>query len=353
MSEVGFRASDLLTAPLTPLYVGAMRVRNLGFDFQILPVEGPSAVVVSVGNLSAGGTGKTPIVSYLVRELTARGLPCGIVSRGYGGETKFPAKVSPDGKAVTARRFGDEPTWLAHHHRDVPVFVGADRVAVAEKLMTESKVKVIVADDAFQHRYLRRDVDIVLLDASQPRWHYRSLPMGRLREGFASLSRARYVFLTKTNLASAENLRWLRHRVAVEKSRAAFDVFEFEWVISGFTALGSDAPPSPLSDAKVLLVSGIARGSTFADSARSTLGPARVLGHLEFADHHSYSADDFAMIEREADRLSVDAIVVTEKDAVKMDGLWSPKIPCLVSRLQARPTGDLRMVYEEIGRLAR
>lgn len=353
MSSGGFRAIDVLAAPFAPLYAGVMSLRNLAFDTRVLRASGPSVPVVSIGNLSAGGTGKTPIVSFLVSELKKLGLTCGIVSRGYGGETRDASFVIPDGAPATARKFGDEPTWLAHHHRDVPVFVGADRAAAAEKLESEMKVKVILADDAFQHRYLRRDIDIVLLDASQPRWHYRSLPLGRLREGFASLRRARYVFLTKVNLASSENLQWLRARVALEKSRSNFDVFEFEWVIAGFTSLGSEAASSSMKGTRVLLVSGIARGSAFAESVRAAIGSTQIAGHLEFADHHAYEPADFAMIESEAARLGVDAIVVTEKDAVKMNGIWSPKIPCLVSRLEARPTGDLRMVYEEIRRLAR
>lgn len=353
MSGDGFKASDVLTAPLAPLYAGVMKLRNLAFDSNLLPVGGPSIPVVSVGNLSAGGTGKTPIVSLLVEQLTGRGLKCGIVSRGYGGETKGPAFVAPDGTSESARLFGDEPAWLAHRHREVPVLVGADRRAAAEKLASERKVDVLVADDAFQHRYLRRDVDVVLIDASQPRWHYRTLPLGRLREGFASLKRARYVFLTKTNLAAPADLQWLRQRIAVEKARSKFDVHEFEWVITGFSPLGTESAPAAMSGARVLLVSGIARGAAFAASVSISVGAGAVAGHLEFADHHRYSSDDLALIEKEAERLGVDAVVVTEKDAVKLEGIWRSKVPCYVSRLQARPTGDLRHMYEEIGRLAR
>ncbi|MES2962486.1 MAG: tetraacyldisaccharide 4'-kinase [Bdellovibrionota bacterium] len=357
MSGSGFRSTDVFTAPFASVYAGVMRARNFAFDSKLLPVDGPEELIVSIGNLSAGGTGKTPIVSMMVGELSKRGLSCGIVSRGYGGETTEAAPVWPDGQSATAKKFGDEPTWLAHRHRDVPVYVGADRAAVAKKLASEMKVDVIVADDAFQHRYLRRDVDIVLLDASQPRWHYRSLPLGRLREGFGSLARARYVFLTKTNLATGDDLQWLRQRVAQERSKmtglSRFDVFEFEWVISGFVPLGSEDPPSTLKGTRVLLVSGIAKGSAFADSVRQVIGTLQIAGHLEFADHHRYTHADLGRIMEKAETLGVDAIVVTEKDAVKLEGFWHPKIPCLVSRLEARPTGDLRLVYEEIDRLAR
>ncbi len=351
-SDEGFRFSDLLLAPFAGVYSCAMRSRNAAFESKILPVGGPDVGIISVGNLSAGGTGKTPIVSLLVGEVTKLGVKCGIVSRGYGGETKEPTFVIPDGQATTAKRFGDEPTWLAHRHRDVPVFVGADRVATAKKLASEMKVQLIFADDAFQHRYLRREMDIVLLDATQPRWHYRSLPLGRLREGFGSLARARHVFLTKTNLAPGDRLQWLRRRVAAEKSGAHFDVHEFEWIIAGFSQLGSDAPPAMLKRTRVMLVSGIANGAAFADLVRQTIGNADVAGHVEFADHHRYSTADLERVEKEADRLKVDAIVVTEKDAVKLGG-WQPKLPCLVSQLVARPTGDLRTVYEEFRRLAR
>lgn len=330
-----------------------MKLRNFAFDQGLLLVRGPNVPVVSVGNLSAGGTGKTPIVSLLVSGLASRGSKVGVVSRGYGGETKESTRVPSDGSPSSAARYGDEPTWLANRHPDVPVYVGADRAEAAQKLTEENQVDLVVADDAFQHRYLRREADVVLVDASQPAWHYRSLPFGRLREDFSALRRARYVFLTKTNLASVNELKWLRHRVDAEKSKARFDVYEFEWALAGFVPLASPtSTPSLLKQAKVLLVSGIARGNAFKDLVASTIGTAPLAGHIEFNDHHRYSQTDLARIESEAERLGVDAIVVTEKDAVKL-GSWQPKTACLVSRLTARPTGDFEKVYEEIRRLGR
>src|SRR5690606_2868820 len=120
-----------------------------------------------------------------------------IVSRGYGGSEKGPARVPSDGKVKTAARFGDEPAWYAAKFTDVPVVVGADRVQ-AGKFMAAgdvgAKVDVVIADDAFQHRRMKRVLDCVVLDASAPRWHYRPLPVGRMREPFSSLLRAGAIF---------------------------------------------------------------------------------------------------------------------------------------------------------------
>jgi tetraacyldisaccharide 4'-kinase len=350
---------EALLAPLASLYAGIMRVRNVGYTRGWLPSYEVGVPVLSIGNLTAGGTGKTPLTELFVGALLARGVRVGIISRGYRGTGTGAERVRPEAGAEGARRFGDEPTWLAGRFPTVPVYVGTDKVAVCQKLLSENSVDLIVADDAFQHRRLRRAFDVVVMDASEPAWHYRQLPLGRLREGFASLGRAHAVFLTKVNLAEPSHLAWLREQAgrvgpADRSGQSALGfklhVFEMSYRIQSFHQLATGSTRS-ISGERVLLVSGIARPATFPLLVKDAAPEAEIVEHLVFADHHPYTADDFAKIEAKALALKANRIIVTEKDAVKMAD-WRPGVDVLVSRLEARSEQDLEEFYEVIRRLA-
>jgi len=340
---------SLLLTPPSRLFGAVAKLRGHLYDssaFEIVDTEVP---VISIGNLTTGGTGKTPITSFLASflasKLTGR-MKLAIVSRGYGAREKGPAQVPNDGSSKTAERFGDEPAWLAHRHPQIPVMIGGKRPESVEYLKThtafsQSVKRLILADDAFQHRRLKRNLDVVIIDATEPRWHYQPLPLGRMREGFDALSRAHFVFLSKTNLGTREQLDWLHEQIKPYRAR----VIEFEAKITHFTNLNGDSPvPLPK---RVVLASGIARPQTFAQSVGEH---ATVVKHLVFQDHHAFTAQDLAEIETQAK--DADAIVVTEKDAVKL-GSWQSRIPVYVSRLEAVPQSDLGDFLEAVDRLVR
>jgi tetraacyldisaccharide 4'-kinase len=359
---------DLLLSPPAALFGAIARARGVLFERGILKSIAVRVPVVSIGNLTAGGTGKTPITSFLTREITARGISCGIVSRGYGGEISGPALVDGDGSVASAKLYGDEPSWLSATHRDVPVVVGGDRVADVQTLLDHKKVQLVLADDGFQHRRLKRDLDIVIIDATEPQWHYRPLPQGRMREGFEALSRAKFVILSKVNQAPAEQLAWIRARVQDAKAKHGFTVLEFETKLSGFVKLEENRPdaqaePNPFADrrggrsekSKLVLMSAIARPQVFEQMVvQQTSG--EIADKFEFRDHHLFTQEDLAKVEARAGQLKARAIVVTEKDATKLQG-WKPKVPCYVSRLIAGPTPEssaaLQEFYETIDRLVR
>lgn len=344
---------ESIALPLAGLYGSVMSARNLAFDRGLFKTKSVSCPVISIGNLTAGGTGKTPLTALLIEGFLKRGLRVGLVSRGYGGTEKGPARVPQDGSASTARRYGDETAWFAHRFPTVPVVICGKRVAAAQHLLTEEKVDLILADDAFQHRWLRRDFDIVVLDPTEPAWHYRPLPLGREREGFDSLTRAQAIFVTKTNLAEEARVNWLGKKIAHAVKRTP--VYELESHITSFLPVRTQLaePRSALSfkGERVLLVSGIGRPHTFARLIRNFVR-AEVLEHLVFADHHAYTAANLADIESRAVKLGVSAILVTEKDAVKMSA-WNPSVPCWASRLETRPKSDLGSFYEAVDRLLR
>jgi tetraacyldisaccharide 4'-kinase len=332
----------------------------MAYDRGWLAGESVPAPVLSIGNITAGGTGKTPLTSFLVEQLSAQGLRVGVVSRGYGGSEKGPARVPSDGLAKSAERYGDEPAWLAARHTLVPVVIGADRVSAASFLLREKSVDLLLADDAFQHRRLHRGFDAVVIDATEPEWHYRALPLGRLREGFSALKRAQTVFLTKTNLVSVAQLDWIRGRIHNLQSRSSFRSFEFESRIMGVTSLSSPATAkwtlggAETRGRKVVLASGIGRPRTFQQLVERDLG-IEVLDHLVFADHRRYTERDLEIIVRRAQACGAEGVVVTEKDAVKLAGLASGEIgasrPAIwVTRLETIPRTDLKEFYEAVHR---
>jgi tetraacyldisaccharide 4'-kinase len=361
-------ALDSLLWPLAQLFNGVSRARSLAYDHGWLKSYSTEIPVVSVGNITAGGTGKTPITSFLINEFKRRGLRVGVVSRGYGGTERGPVVVSSDGGAQTAYRFGDEPAWLASRHSDVKVVVGADRLMAVGELVRacsgSARPNLVLADDAFQHRRLARNFDIVVIDATEPLWHYRPLPLGRLREGFAALERAHCVFVTKTNLADSNNLQWIDAKIkdlnarAELLGRAKLKVVYFDSVIDGLAPI--DAEPSALSTLKaeavpgesVLLASGIGRPEAFARSVTADLG-VLVKEHLVFPDHHSYTDEDWRKILSTAQELRVKRVIITEKDAVKLSGFASggTSVPVWVSRLEVRPRESLEELHGEISRL--
>jgi tetraacyldisaccharide 4'-kinase len=342
--------------PFIALPAGIFRTialtRRAAYDRGILSSIDVGVPVISVGNLTAGGTGKTPLTAMIADELRSRGIQTAIVSRGYGGSVGVPSRVDATGSTESSKKYGDEPAWYASRDPQTPVYVGADRVAASLLAIRETHPKILIADDAFQHRRLRRSIDILVLDATQPRWHYRPLPLGRGREDLSSMTRAQVIFITKVNLAPAEQLAWLRKTVGVFREQTPFSVYEFESQITGFSPLGQGAASNDgkidLRKARVLMVSGIGRPHTFEELVRKA--GADVAEHLIFKDHHFYNDGDLKDIERHAHDLHVDAVLVTEKDAVKLSH-WKPSVPCFVSRLQARPTANLDRFYEDINRL--
>lgn len=345
-------ALEALLRPVASVYKILMNARNLAFERGWRKVVDPGVPVVSIGNLTAGGTGKTPVTALLANGLRSRGYSVGIVSRGYGGREKGPARVSATGDTEAAAKFGDEPAWLAARFSDIPVYIGADRVAAVRALTRENQVDLVIADDAFQHRRLARRFDIVVLDALEPDWHYRLLPLGRMRESFSSLKRADAIFVTKANLASSDEREQLLRRIdsVFMGTTERPPVYEIESALSGFTKLGENTgeviPTRVLEGKKVVLASGIGRPESF-ERLMSQDAKVQIADHVVFADHHRYSKADLDLISSRVRETGAELLVVTEKDAVKMTG-WSPDFPCWITKLEAR--GSLEGFYEVLHR---
>ena len=284
-----------LLTPLTPLYrLGwAARERRLASGREaIRSLRWP---VISVGNLSTGGAGKTPLTIALARALTARGFHVDVLSRGYGRSSREAARVRPDGSAVD---FGDEPLLIARR-AGVPVYVAAERYQAGElaELETARVTRgVHILDDGFQHRQLHRDVDILLLSGRDLR--DRLLPAGDLREPLSAAMRSTVIAIPASEPEVEAAVRRWGWAGPVWRLRRRMEV--------------------PAVDAPALAFCGIARPEQFFAGLRAA--GVDVTGSKSFRDHHRYSQTDLDHLVAEAERCGASTLLTTEKDAVRLSG---------------------------------
>jgi tetraacyldisaccharide 4'-kinase len=298
----------MIADPFTWLYAQIVRTRNARYDAGRAAVERLRLPVISVGNLSMGGSGKTPFVQTLGRWLTSQGIRFDILSRGYGRSTRGVLQVHEAGSAAA---FGDEPLLLARTLK-APVFVGEDRYAagVAAEAWDAAcgyGTRLHILDDGFQHRRLHRDFDIVLLGPGDLRGSL--LPFGRLREPLASLGRAQ--------------------AVAAPEEMAALLAEPNVWHVRRRLVLPAPAPTRPLA------FCGLARPKQFWEA----LGDIGIypVGTYAFDDHHCYTAKDIALLQRLAKQDEANGFLTTEKDLVKLDAAHlSPIVaPSLIIELES------------------
>jgi tetraacyldisaccharide 4'-kinase len=278
--------------------------------------------VVSVGNLSVGGSGKTPVVARIASLLRDEGLPVAVLSRGYGGSFRGEALVVSDGSSVlaSAQEAGDEPVMLARELPGVVVAVGRHRGEVGRAVEGRFGRRVHVLDDGFQHLRLARDLDLVCLDVHD--LADRPLPAGRLRERPAALSRADLVLLTRVDAADEDHLRALEEKLGRERT------FRVRRRVLGFRTLdGAEAGPPK----RAFLVAGIARPERFRLDAS---GLVTVAGVRFFRDHHRFRPEDVREAEAQARAEGADAILTTAKDAVRFPA-QAATLPVLVLAVAA------------------
>ena len=323
LSQRGMRAGLALAEAG---YGIAVRLRSAAFAAGVLKSHRLPCRVVCVGNLTTGGTGKTPTVIRLAESLSAAGgRPC-ILLRGYGRAGCDPAVVS-DGRSVGLgwREAGDEAVLLARRLPGVPVVVGADRVAAGRLALARFSPDTLLLDDGFQHRRLARDVDLVLLDGTDPFGGGRLLPRGRLREPVAGLGRAQAVLVTRADQVADRNAlrRWIV---------AAGATCPIGWAIHRPTRLwdlrtGATNAPAGLQGRLAFAVSGIANPAGFHRTLEA-LG-ASLVGRLAYPDHHPFGAADRQAIGEAARAAGAECVVVTEKDAVRLEADLPVGLPTL------------------------
>ncbi len=321
-----------LLAPLG--YVGRLcsRIRNVAYDRGLGGIKEPPLPVISVGNLSLGGTNKTPFVAMVARKLLAAGLSPGIVSRGYGGAVRD-TQMLRDGQGERDL-VGDEPLLLSSSLRGVPVALSPNRYDGVEALVQEG-CSVVVADDAFQHRRMGRDVDILLIDATCPFGNERHFPGGLLREGLEGIARAHLVVITKSDQVPREERHRLRERIA--RYIAKEKIFLSRLVLSGwyrffqgelipvaeFSGPAGATHESPLQG--FLAFSAIGNPESFRRLLEDQ--GVHLRGEIPFRDHHRFSFSDLAFLEEQARTLGAAGLICTEKDIWNLPKEYVGAIP--------------------------
>ena len=345
-------AAHRLLAPLLSAaslaYSGIVRLRNRTYD-RPSAVKRASIPVISVGNLTVGGTGKTPLVAWLALRLHELGRQPAIVSRGYGGRAGRGPLIVSDGSGPRSPVVdcGDEPYLLARSLSGTIVVVGSDRPAGAAAAAARG-ADVVILDDGFQHRRLFRDLDIVLLDGDAPFGNGRLLPGGPLREPLGALGRADVVLVTRR--AAGESLGEVEAAVRRHNPRAPILRAGHRGVgfieASGLAA----APPS-----RAAAFCGIGNPTRFRRDLEAT--GIEVVDFRTYRDHHRYTLADIASLERLAEAHGCD-LITTEKDLVRIGpGSFSKGGPSLLaSRIEAvvHDAGPLTAAIDRaLGRSAR
>lgn len=289
----------LLSAGSLGYGLGA-RIRNAAYNRGWKRTERASIPVVSLGNLTTGGTGKTPFAAFVARWFRERGVRVCLISRGYGADSGGT---------------NDEALVLDALCPDVPHLQNPDRVAAARVAVEELDSQLLLLDDGFQHRRLARDLDIVLIDATNPWGFGHVLPRGLLREPVSALARADLVVITRVDQAAAENVVAIRQ--AVERILPKGDIAEVTFppvrlIGSGGRAAALDS----LAGSRVAAFCGIGNPAAF----RTTLEGLgwTVADFQAFPDHHNYSRADVEELERWCSGLNINAVVSTQKDFVKI-----------------------------------
>jgi tetraacyldisaccharide 4'-kinase len=319
-----------MLAPLGWIARALVNARNFAYDHGMLESAESPVPTVSVGNLTLGGTNKTPFVEMLVLEIARKGIRVGVVSRGYKGSSTAPELV---GRLDPGSFAGDEPLLLQDRLPGVPIAVANDRSEGIALLKNRGKVELAVADDAFQHRKLRRDVDVVLVDALCPWGNGRLFPAGLLREGAEALERAHLVVVTKADQVPAERLEALKEELSrkvgpdrVFCSRLAvsrWDLWEGDWK----TGSGDSIEGLP-----VLAFSAIGNPASF----RRSLEQNGVCIKAEscFRDHHRFTEKDLNQLVAKARQVQAEALVCSEKDIYNLPKGWVPPMPLYVPRVR-------------------
>ncbi|MBO0722334.1 MAG: tetraacyldisaccharide 4'-kinase [Blastocatellia bacterium] len=314
------------------LYEMAVRARLVLYHTGILKTYQLKSPVLSVGNLTVGGTGKTPCVAFLAGFLRQEGHHVAILSRGYRRRSKGLIEVSNGEKILCGPpAAGDEPYLLARECPGVRVVVDSDRYAAGRWLAERSPVTVFILDDGFQHLRLARDLNLALIDATEPL--ERLLPAGRLREPVSGLRRADAVIVTRCDGQV--------DRSALERRILAFARIPIFYAYHEMTKMrrladGEKIKATSLAERRVAAFSGIARPERFIADL-TELG-IEIVERFEFPDHHHYQEDEFKRIIKSAREAAVDAVVTTEKDAANLKQLepFQSDIPIYAAQIEFR-----------------
>jgi len=347
--DFGARLTSAILLAFSRLYQVVIQLRLFLWKQRIFRDYTLGCQIVSIGNLTVGGTGKTPVVEVFARALQQRGRRVAILSRGYKSaprplwerflaalpplQDQFPPKIVSDGQSLLldSEQSGDEPYMLASNLKEVVVLVDKNRVKSGRYAIRHFGCDTLLLDDGFQYLALKSRMDVCLIDRTAPFGNHHLLPRGTLREPIANLSRAHYIFITKCTHMGAAKLRAMirRFNPSAEIIECAHHPLYLQDVFAG-----DRHPLEILKGLRVAALSGIAAPEGFENGLRR-LG-ADVIYAKQYADHHRYSQQEIINMINRSIRRSAQAIVTTEKDAVRFPKIDRRDIPMYFLRVEVR-----------------
>lgn len=327
-------AASLLRGGLQCLempYCAVVSVRNALYDHQMLPICRNSLPVISVGNLSLGGTGKSPMVVWLCRWFLEQNRRPGLISRGYG---KLPHEVN------------DEFMELSHRFPKVPHVQHRKRAEAIQRLRKTNEIDLIILDDAFQHRQVARDIDLVILDATAPFGFEHIFPRGTLRESLKGLRRADIVLLSRSDLVSETEREQIHRRVlSINPNIIWGETIHAPISLVSWESFHED-PLESLAGKSALACCGIANPAAFQKTLEQC--GVRVVNLISFPDHYAYTGQDADEIQRTAKELGTDLILCTMKDLVKLNRFEFTSVPLQAVAIEIRFTHGESAVCERL-----
>tara|TARA_B100000767_G_C19731801_1_gene522053 strand:- start:169 stop:1302 length:1134 start_codon:yes stop_codon:yes gene_type:complete len=347
--QVNLSSLKFFLLPLSITYEAIVYIRNLLYNLNILKKKKLKCPVISIGNITVGGTGKTPTVILIANELIKRNLKVGILTRGYGRKLKKTIIICNDGRkkepTLNANETGDEPLLLYQKLPNTPIAISRNRYESGKILLKTYSLDLIILDDGFQHRSIHRNLDIVLINSLDKKNKYKILPTGFLREPLKNLQRADFILFTKSNLIE-ENESPL---IKVVKN---FNIpYSLSTAHNRLTNYIQDQQKILyfLDRNKGYLVSGIGDASSFKLTA--SVIAKNIIGYSNLRDHYNYKQSDLNKIIKKSGKISADYILTTEKDWVKLKHLESsiPIFPVeLIFKLVRDKSKLFNLIYNKL-----
>ena len=328
------------------LYELAVRLRVAAYETGYLKPKSLDATVISVGNLTLGGTGKTPMVEYIARYLRSEEHKVAILTRGYARESSGMQVLNDSNKENASRdkssyrESGDEPLMLAGSLPEVPVIVNKNRYEAGICAQEAFGSDIIVLDDAYQHLALARDLNILLIDATDPFGDFEMPPFGRLREPLYGIKRADAVIVTRADrpFDHAQTLGIIKYYCGDKTP-----ILYFYSTINGLRHLGTGESydVKDFVGWNVAVACGIANQRAFSDDILQV--GINIVSECFFADHHAFRQEDLDQTTVAAREACADAILTTEKDAVRLEGLKQGDVPIYAAQLQLESDDEVRL----------
>lgn len=327
--KTGIISFESLLFVLSLIYGGAVKTREAFYNRGVLRSKKLPCIVISIGNITVGGTGKTPMTIHVAELVKRLGYKVVVISRGYKGLAEKTGGIVSNGNIIFMKpdKSGDEPFMIANRLKSIPVVIGKNRFNAGMMALNSFNPDVIVLDDAYQHLQLKRDIDLVLLDNIFPFGNQRLLPRGSLREPLSALMRGDAFILTRSDVTNEPESTY--NSVKLKSYARAKPIFKAVHVPYIYEVVKGGAMSSQgiygnsctksfefLRGRSAFLFSGIARNIDFYNTVKGF--NCKVKGYSEFTDHHRYTERDLNMILQLAKESDPDFIITTEKDYVRI-----------------------------------